>query len=96
MATSDTIGSRLRLLRQRAGISARELDRLACRTEGHVNLIEMSRIASVSAETVADYARVLGASCDWLITGEGRVPSERAIKAAIERARTRLPKTGTG
>jgi hypothetical protein len=74
-----------------AGMAARELDRLADITEGHTSLLE-SVVENVSAQTLAKVSKVLGVSIDWLVTGEGKEPSERAVKAAVEAARAAYAK----
>ncbi len=91
----EHIGGRLRKLREMAGLSARELDRLAERTEGHCNLIEVRPKANVGAATLADYARVLGVSLDWLVLGVGDPPRVEDVRAAVERARGGVQGTGT-
>lgn len=86
MATG--IGGRLRLARTTAGITARELDRLAGRAEGHAALIESDTTERPRASDVLlSYADVLGLSLDWLAAGRGRAPREADVLAAVERAR---------
>ncbi|MBX3205137.1 MAG: helix-turn-helix transcriptional regulator [Labilithrix sp.] len=71
-----------------AGLSARALSRLAgLASEGHVASIEAERLAA-RAETLSAIARVLGTSLDWLVNGSGTRPSDRAVRAAVERARS--------
>ena len=84
----DTLSVRLRQVRGLVGLSARELDRLAGLAEGHCSLIENGTRPHVEVRTAQSLARVLGVSLDWLIDGSGRTPSERAVRAAVESART--------
>jgi len=70
-----------------AELPARELDRIADTTEGHTSLIESGVVKNVTAGTIAKLARTLGSTTDWLITGEGKKPTERVIRAAVEVAR---------
>ena len=89
----EHIGSRIRHLREMAivdgkHLAARELDRLARRTEGHVALIESRPHAGVEAGTVADYARVLGVTTDYLISGTGEQPKASKVIAAVTAARS--------
>lgn len=88
----ETLADRLRWVREElAGISARELDRLAHKTEGHVRSIEVRPEAETQTGTVDAYARVLGLSLDWLVRGVGRSPTKASVLSALEAART-----GTG
>lgn len=84
----DTVGSRLEDLCHRAGLSFRGADDLARRTPGHCQAIVRGTIRAAEAVTLLAYARVLGASLDWLISGEGTAPSDDAVRAAVELART--------
>ncbi len=86
--SAETLAARLRWVRQElAGISARELDRLARRTEGHASLIESRPNAGAEMGTVEAYASVFGLSLDWLVRGAGRAPSKATVVAAVEAAR---------
>jgi transcriptional regulator with XRE-family HTH domain len=92
MPKLKTIGDRLAFARTKGGISARELDRLAGKTEGHASLIEARRAADVLASNVAAYASVLGVTVEWLLTGEGDEPTEESVTAAVDpRPRVRRP-----
>jgi len=83
----SNLAERLRHLRENAGLSAKALDVLADLTPGHTTLIETGRRADPSASTVEALASVLGVTLDWLVTGEGREPSERSVRAAVDAAR---------
>ena len=74
------------------GLSTRELDRLAGITEGHTSLIETGARPNIEARTAASLARVLGVSLDWLVTGAGKEPSERAVRSAVAAARVATTK----
>lgn len=86
------VGARIRQLRQIAGVSARELSRLALLPGAcHVSLIESAGAKSdrLRASTAIAVARVLGCSLDWLLMGVGKPPRDRVVRAAVERARAR-------
>lgn len=84
----DSVGSRLRVARERAGISARELDRLArSKSDGLAAKVEKGERPNIEASTAAEYARTLGVSLDWLINGIGAHPSARRIRSAVEAAK---------
>lgn len=81
------VPERLRRLRDIAGISARELSRLAqLPSQSHVTLIE-SKGGTLSTTTATALARVFGCSLDWLVNGTGKEPSARAVRASVEEAR---------
>lgn len=80
-------GERLRELRLCAGLSAKELDRLARKTEGHCTAIENKIGNRAQANTFAEYARVLGASAGWIAFGEGEIPTADGVRTAVEKAR---------
>lgn len=69
------------------GLSTRELDRLAGLTQGHVSAIENGTRPRVELRTAEAIATVLGISLDWLSSGDGKVPSTRSVRAAVEVAR---------
>ena len=89
----DSLRARLRALRECAGLSARELSRLAgLRSPGHVSLIESGEIRLVRGmepATVRGLCRVLGCDAAHLQTGEGDAPTLAEIMAAVTRARAR-------
>jgi len=82
-----TLGERLRSARLLAGISTKEVDRLAGTTPGHTWWIESSK-GGTEVGTVDKVTKVLGVSLDYLIRGEGPKPSAKQIRAAVEAART--------
>jgi transcriptional regulator with XRE-family HTH domain len=88
--------ARLRETRIRAGLGARELDRLAGRPEGQASLVE-TRGTNVRVETATAYADALGVTLDWLVDGRGPEPTADQIRSAVAAARARgpLPRTKT-
>jgi len=66
-----SVGERLLHARTLAGVSQRELDRLAGKAEGHCGLIEARHSNVVRTDTVAAYADALGVSRSWLAWGQG-------------------------
>lgn len=84
---------RLHALRTRAGLSGRELDRLAAITPNHSGFIERGQIKRAGIGTVERLARVLGCSIGWLASGEGEPPTDDQIAAAVAAARARLTTT---
>jgi transcriptional regulator with XRE-family HTH domain len=78
---------RLRRARERAEISARELDRLAELAYGHTSLIETRHRPRPEMKTAVKLAGVLGLSLDWLLSGIGTEPTAKQIRASVERAR---------
>ena len=88
----SAIGRRLGRVRGLAGLSARELDRLAGIAEGHTSLLE-SIVGDVKATTLAKIARVLGVSIDWFVNGTGAMPTRESLVSAIETARRAYAKS---
>ncbi len=84
----SSLSTRLRDARSLTSLGTRELDRLAGLTEGHTSAIETGTRPNVEARTAAALARVLGVTLDWLIEGTGKAPSLRAVRAAVEVARS--------
>lgn len=88
--TSNSLWDRLRSARLTAGISARELDRLARLAEGHTALLEAGKKNDVETRTVAKLARALGVTLDWLVLGEGDPPADEKILEAVRVAKAAL------
>jgi transcriptional regulator with XRE-family HTH domain len=80
-----TIAKRLRVLRVSAGLSSRALSLLAGLSAKHAWQVEAGAIACPTADSLRDYARVLGCSVGWLANGEGAAPSARKVRAAVAR-----------
>ncbi len=81
------LGKRLEELRTLAGLSARELDRLAGLREGHSWLLEHNENPNPELRTIAAFCRVLGCTYGYLAAGEGKRPSRAAVIRAVEAAR---------
>lgn len=79
--------SRLKLLLELSGESAREVDRLAKRAPGQVSLIIAREQRALRDDVAIDYARALGCTVGWLVAGEGDPPTAADVLAAVERAR---------
>lgn len=88
-----TISVRLREVREAAGISARELDRLAGLTPNHTSLIEGRAGCELRSGTLEALSEALGISLDWLVRGVGREPAPARLRDAIRRARARADAT---
>lgn len=81
------MAQRLRSLRLHAGIAARELDRLSGQAQGYAALIESGERKRVGAVIMTAYARTLGCTVEWLVSGLGQAPDKRRVVEAIARAR---------
>lgn len=93
-STPSTFTARVTFLREKAGVSARELDRLAGLAEGHVSMLELRERRGEGgsrphSRTAIRLATVLGASLEFLLLGEGAAPSTATMKAAVAAARRR-------
>lgn len=99
MAT--TLRARLRSARKLAGISAKQLDRLAGLGAGHTNMIESGTRVDIEGGTLAKLCKALGVSLDWLLLGGGKAPTVNSVRSAIALASSpnrkgqRLRATGT-
>ncbi len=62
-----SLGSRVRKLRDRKGLTQRELAELAGVRQSHISLIENDRRPNVTAIVAADIARALGVSLEYLL-----------------------------
>ena len=91
--TKTTVAARVRWAREKAGVSARELARLAgLDAETHVSAIEANEARDVRASVGVALAHVLGVSVDWLLAGIGDTPDETRIRTAVIAAQgTRIP-----
>jgi transcriptional regulator with XRE-family HTH domain len=94
MATT-TLRTRLRTAREIAGVSARELDRLAGLGEAHTSMIEAGDRVSIETNTAVKLCTALGASLDWLLRGQGKPPTSKEVRIAIANSRRGLRSTGT-
>lgn len=92
----EDVSTRLAQLRKWADISAREVDRLLGRAEGHTSLLEAGRTSGIEAKTVSVMAELFGVSMDWLFSGIGAAPRPADVKKTIELAQKQQhPRTGT-
>lgn len=82
------MGARVRELRLIAGITTRELDRLAGLVQGHASAIETGTRTNVESRTAIGLSNALGASLDWLLKGEGKAPSPSAVRRAVAAAKS--------
>lgn len=91
MHTTDqttTTAGRFAALCALSGLSFAALDALAGKSKpGHAAMIAAGRRESPRPESLSGYASVLGTTVAYLLLGEGKAPSERAVKAAVERAK---------
>ena len=62
-----SLGSRVRQLREKKGLTQRELGQLAGVQQSHISLIENDRRPNVTAVVAADIARALGVSLEYLL-----------------------------
>jgi len=62
-----SLGSRVRELRDRKGMTQRELGELAGVRQSHISLIENDKRPNVTALVAADIARALGVSLEHLL-----------------------------
>lgn len=89
---TSTFAARLRVARERRGLSAAGLSDLAgLGSRAHVGMIERNPEASPTGDTAAKLAAVLEVSLAWLITGEG--DSDDVLSKPKTQARRR--RTGT-
>jgi transcriptional regulator with XRE-family HTH domain len=87
----DTLGTRLKRTRERAGLSASELSQLAgLKNTSHVGMIERGARPGISATTAVGLAQALGCNVVWLVTGLGSEPDYDTLRASVARARTAI------
>lgn len=85
------MGDRVRALRERAGLSLKEFERLAMLCGGHCWQIENDpNRTQVRTDTAVRIARLTGATVEYIASGSGRPPSDRQLRAAVNAARKRL------
>jgi len=82
-----TLAERLAYLRRCAEIGCREADRLAGTHRGFSAEVENGKRLNPKVESLGLLAELYGSPKGWLIAGEGKAPSKRAIARAIETAR---------
>src|ERR671913_354193 len=64
------LGRRIKLLRERRGLSMGQLARLASVTRPSISFIESGRYSRMNSDAVARLARVLGVTTDALLYGD--------------------------
>lgn len=92
---AEGIRARLRALRVTAGLSCRELSRLADLAPSHVALIEDGTIKlkrGLERDTLRGLCRVLACEPDYLVRGSEPAPVASEIALAVTRARQRRRK----
>lgn len=82
----DTVGTRLKWLRGAAGLSAREVDRLAGLHSGHTWTIEHGTECRAQVNTLESIARALGIEPAWLVFGVGDAPDPASVSAVAKAA----------
>lgn len=81
------LGERLYKIRTAAEIPARALGEAAGVSHAVVRHIETGHIVEPKGSIVANLAKLLGTTSDWLISGIGKAPTVLAAKAAWEKRR---------
>jgi len=77
------LGLRVARLRKAAGIGARPLSLAIGATHSVIAQLENGRIVDLRAGLLLSLARALGASMEFLLTGEGHEPSPEETRAAF-------------
>ena len=93
---TQSIGGRLRMVREMACMSGRDVDRLCQLSSGHTGHIERGQYTRLSVVTISTIAKSFGLSCDWLILGRGAPPSLRAVRHAVMAAERHQAKSVRG
>lgn len=78
----QTIGERLRWLRERIGVPCDKIDELLGMTRGQDEHYEKGR-RSPSADTVVKLAEIFGVTTDWILRGEGKEPKTLRVNEAV-------------
>lgn len=78
-----TLAERVAYLRECAAIGCREADRLAGTHRGFSAEVENGKRLNPRTDSLARLAELYGATKGWLITGDGRAPSARAVRRAV-------------
>lgn len=89
----DTLAKRAAYLRDCARIGQREADRLAGVGRGWTGGVERGERRDPRGDYLDKIARLYGVKIEWLLRGEGRQPSERAVRTAVA---TRKAAAGAG
>jgi transcriptional regulator with XRE-family HTH domain len=91
VAASRRVVRRFRTALSLAGISQRELAGLAGVASGGPGALLRGEIPYPSFWNIAQLARVLGLSLDWLAWDQGTAPTKDSVRAAVERAKVTTP-----
>lgn len=75
------------MLRSFVGESARTVAETAGLAHSLVPFIENGERLDPRASTVLALGRIFGVSAEWLVDGEGELPTQEAVIAAFEKAR---------
>ncbi len=88
----DVEGFRARLVevRQMAGLSRGALSLLCGASRNMIRLHESGLVADVTGNMLVALNHTLGVNAHWLLTGEGKAPSIRAVRAAVARAQQKF------
>lgn len=78
-----SIGERLRQTRLKARLSASALGRRAGLSKSIVSMIENGDRKDPQSSVVWRLSKVLGVTADWLVSGEGKEPSEAEVLASV-------------
>jgi transcriptional regulator with XRE-family HTH domain len=79
----SVIGQRVKLLRERAELSAREISERIGAGNSLVTQLELGTNENPTIDTVMKLAQVLGTTVRFLTHGEGRMPSAERIRSAF-------------
>jgi repressor LexA len=83
---ADTMGARIRQLRQRLGISQRELARRAGVSENYIQFVESERRTRLSVASASKIASALDVDLETLVSGtvgEGKEPGRRSVQSVL-------------
>jgi XRE family transcriptional regulator, master regulator for biofilm formation len=83
MGEVSPLGRRIKLLRERRGLSMGELARLAKVTRPSISYLESGRQGSMNSDGLARVARVLGVTADSLLYGDVLEENEPKYAAAL-------------
>jgi transcriptional regulator with XRE-family HTH domain len=84
-----TLAMRLKWARESAGISRRQLCKLAKLSTAHVAFIERGELKNPRVPTVAELAQALGVSLPWLLLGQKPCPDAATIRDHVQRLLSR-------
>jgi len=73
---SITTGDRIKHLREKRGLSSRELSRIAGINNATISEVEGGKIKNPSVQNLVKIALALGVSLDFLVLGESLDPKE--------------------